>query len=316
MPGYKRIVVDTQQMADSIDRVTDGVEVTADTLKGTTVAVVAMANEVCQAEEEAAQQVSQKVSSGFHGLISVQIAQKKVLCFSEVCSKCQVLAHFQRRLGMIRKQLQGDFQRITKRYSRILNSLNEALKNRVQNLDAPAMSVSDQEFQAILNRVLAIAAPITVVDQDIQQLKAMIMLVKCKDDCQRTVREIKEIVANIRALRSDMAECFLDNQLQAPKRYLMPVVIVEKDDLNMADFKSRSIVVGALPPQVSLFKKINVYLENEGDSLVWKDADKFSAIVRNKIMKIASDRNLDPRTAEIMRGLLERSSWKILEDVK
>ena len=316
MPGYKTIVVDTQRMADSIDRVTDGVQTTSDTLQGTTVAVVAMSNEVCRAEEQAARQVSQKVSSGFHGLISVQIAQKKVMSFSEVSSKSQLLAHFNRRLGMIRKQLHGDFLRITKRYAKILGSLNDALKNRVHNLDAPAMDVAENSFQTMLNRVFATGVPTVLLDQDIQQLRSMIMLAKCKDDCTRTVYESKNIIADIRKLRSDMAECLREVPLQNSRRYLMPVVLIEKSDLNMADLKNVSIEAGSLPEQTRLYKKINASVENNGDQLVWQNSEQTVSLVRNKILKIASDANLDARTGEVLRGLLEKSSWQVLEGAK
>ena len=110
------IVVDTSEMADSLDHVSSKVS-------ETTLAVVAMQQEVCEIEKQSAEEICENVNRGFFTLQHSQISQKKVLAMSKAEAHLVGLRQSAQSLCRIKEQMTRDFQRITSRYTKLFKSL-------------------------------------------------------------------------------------------------------------------------------------------------------------------------------------------------
>jgi hypothetical protein len=334
MSGNGRIIVDTSKMADALDLVRNGVSKTTDAVgstnrevsrttravDGTTSAVCetkfavnAMMAAVVAAEADAAQRVSKNVSTGFLGLISSQLMQKKIEAQTVMQSKCQVLGHFNRQLGRIKTQLENDYQRITARYSKIITQLNENLKSRIYQLDAPAAEVSDEGYLAIDKRLLVSAAPVPLVEQDVLSLSTQVCVTRCKDSCSRALPEVKKFVVQLKKLKKIMDSSVRPVKRDSTGRLSMPVVVIEAEDINVASAKKMDVILGNKEVQTSQANRIRANFDEVKNALKWRTSGSSRDVIVNKINNLADNQGLSERTRNVLQNLVDSSFWQEME---
>lgn len=316
MPGHRDIVIDTSELAEKLDDVSSSVNETSSEVSRTNSSVKKMAAMVCAAETAAAESVSKNVTSGFRGLIAVQMAQRKIECHSEIQAKCLLLKSFNDMLAQLSKQLQGDYERITKRYSKILTQLGDALKTRIYNLDAPAADVADMGYREMITRTMSNGAAVVMVDQDVQPLSSMIATVRCKDDCRKSMERLKTMVVDIRQLRDDLNKAVRDIPLDSSCRRNLPVIFFEHDDLNVTDYRKTEIELGEREEQKRLAKFVESEYARQSENFSWRDGGADSAAVADRILGLTSQADLDDRRRGIIKDLVKRCRWQELEAIE
>ena len=334
MGGHGHITVDTSRMADALDLVRKGVSKTADAVGSTTSAVKqtirevggttnavgetrsavnAMMASVVAAEAAAAQRVSRNVTTGFLGLISSQLMQKKIESQTVMQSKCQVLGHYNRQLGRLKAQLQNDFMRITNRYAKIINQLNENLRSRVYRLDAPAAEVSDDGYQALDKRVLVSGAPISLFEQDVLALSNQVCVSRCKDSCAKALPEVQNFVIQLKKLKKAMDASVRPVKRERTGRISMPVVIMESEDANVAGTKKTDVVLGDREEQKAQVNFVRARFDETCSTLRWRTSGSSRDIVAKKIGALAEKHGVADRTREVMQRLIDSSFWQEME---
>lgn len=334
MSGRGHITVDTSRMADALDLVRSGVSKTTDAVGSTTravdqtrkavgetasavgetrSAVNEMMMSVVAAETAAAQRVSKNVTTGFLGLISSQLMQKKIEAQTVMQSKCQVLGHYNRQLRRLKSQLENDFQRITTRYARIIGSLNENLKNRIYQLDAPAAEVSDEGYLALDKRVLVSAAPIPLFEQDIVSLSSQVCVTRCKDSCSRALPEVKNFVIQLKKLKQNMDSSVRSVKRDTTGRFSMPVVIMEAEDPNVIGTKKIDVVFGDREEQKAQANRIRANFDEVRNSLKWRTSGSSRDVVVKKIGDLVEKNGVAERTRKVLQRLIDSSFWQEME---
>ena len=316
MPGHRDIVVDTSDLAERLNDVRDEVRETTHAVEGTNTSVNTMTATVCAAEAAAAESVNRNVTAGFRNLIGMQLAQRRIESFSEVQAKCLLLNSFNDMLAHLNKQLQGDYERITKRYSKILQTLADSLKARIYNLDAPAAQIADLGYQGIINRVLTGAAPVVQLDQDVQPLGNMVVMARCKEDCRKSMEVLKSMVLDIRQLRNDLEQSVRNVPLNSSCRRALPMIVMESEDLNVPDFQKTDIQLGDSEEQKRILKPVKESYERKAKAFQWQNGDKAGKTISSKILEIASRENIDDRTRQVIQNLVDHASWQSLEAIQ
>lgn len=327
MSTHEHITVDTSSMARALDRVESGVERTADAVHGTTNAVNATSREVSgttgavrdmmasvvAAEAAAAQRVSQHVSTGFLGLIRSQLMQKMIEAQTTMQSKCQVLGHYNNMLMRLKDQLEGDYQRISKRYGRIIKQLNENLKTRIYQLDAPAAEVSDAGYKALDKRVLVSGAPMPLFEQDVMSLSNQVGIARCKDNCGKAIAEVRDFVVQLLRLKETMESSIRPVKIKDTIRLSMPVVVMEAEDTNVVGTKKLDLVFGERPEQTAQESRIRANFYEVRNTLRWRTAGSSRDLVLQKIGDLAERSGVDARTRKEMMRLAGASVWQEME---
>ena len=316
MPGNGTIVVDTSRLAESVDEISSNVQDTTQAVNQTTSAVQQMAASVCAAEAAAAAAVSRRVTSGFRGLISAQLAQKKIQCFTEIQSKAQLLEYFSSSLDRLKKQLNNDYQRITKRYNKIITTLNNELHSRLCRLDAPAAEVSEQNYRMIFNRSISCGIPSLMVDQEVQPLSSMTVLYRCKNNCTKVLGEINTMAADFKILRESLARVIRQEALTERRRKNLPVLIMESDDLKLSQFRKTDVIPGDSNYQQKLKTDISNAYENGQSGIIWQENGSGRAVIEEKVRKIATEADLDDRHRQLILDLLAKSNWQKIGEIK
>ncbi len=334
MGGKGSITVDTSSMANALDAVRNGVKETTDAVEATrrsvnrTVSgvqetthavqetrdeVQKMMKVVVAAEAEAAQRVSKNVNTGFLGLISSQLMQKKIEAQTVMQSKCQVLGHYRRQLNRLKGQLENDFNRITARYSKIIKQLNENLKTRIYQLDAPAAEVSDAGYRALDKRVLVSGAPIPLFEQDVLSLSNQVCVTRCKDTCAKALPEVKNFVVQLKKLKQIMESSVRSVHRETTGRLLMPVIVMESVDPNVENTKKLDVVLGEKEEQQAQASRIHARFDAVKDGFKWRTSGSSRDVIAKKIGDLAEKNDLSDRTRSVLQKLVDSSFWQEME---
>lgn len=334
MSGHGHITIDTSRMADALDLVRSGVSKTAEAVGSTTRAVAQTIEEVggttnavgetrsavnemmmsvVAAEAAAAQRVSKNVATGFFALISSQLMQKKIDAQTVMQAKCQVLGHYKRQLCRLRTQLESDFQRITARYAKIIGQLNENLKARIYQLDAPAAEVSDDGYLALDKRVLVSAAPIPLFEQDVLALSNQVCVTRCKDSCSKALPAVKNFVVQLKRLKNVMDSSVRSVTCDTIGRLSMPVVVMEASDPNVVGAKKIDVVLGDRDEQKVQANCIRANFDEVWGTLKWRTSGSARDVVAKKIADIADRKGVSERARKVIQGLVDSSFWQEME---
>ena len=141
-----RFDVDTTPMAHSVDSAKGHI-------RGVNGAVVAMQAAVIAIERKASKTICDNVDEGFYMLVKSQISQKAVAAYTEMTAMQMTLLQLVKALDNVRRQMEGDFNMITRRYTKLFQSLNKALETRVKELDRPAMQLAETKKGMVFDKL-------------------------------------------------------------------------------------------------------------------------------------------------------------------
>jgi len=182
-----RFDVDTAPMAASVDTARGH-------LNGVTVAVTTMQAAVIASEREASRTICENVDSGFFMLVKSQISQKAVAAYSEMESKQVALLQLAKALDGVKRQMEGDFFMITKRYAKLFNSLNKALETRVKELDRPAMHLAEIRGKMVFDKLKDDSSILFNLSAEALPLAQTALSGKLKQKTREAMRTLSEAV--------------------------------------------------------------------------------------------------------------------------
>ena len=218
-PVYITIDVDTDVFDASVGHCNDAVN-------ALTGAVVATEAAQVESKRRASKQIASSIVKGFFEYVGADLSQK----IKELASKCEslffvLMGHKENCLSKS-KQMQDDYNRISKRYSKIFEDLDKETVSRIEVLDRPtfqfaetAQNLIDRNSNTELLGISTISANEsikleTVLSCSHVKQQASILLAKANNYLQGTYR-----LAN--SVRDMLDESQVDEEI------LLPVMFVE-----------------------------------------------------------------------------------------
>jgi len=295
-------LVDTDPMAKSIDGVSHRVD-------ATTAAVVAFKSAVIKAEKEGADHVCSNVNKGFFTLMHSQLSQKIAANQSRVDSLTMELVAQKKRLLAIKSTMEKDYSRIVGRYSRIINGINKALKQRVIELDRPIFDFATRDVARNMgrNQLLSAIVPVCQLENITasQQITASNMKhdsLRVIDSTERFLRQMNEqkILTDKILLRSVPGD-------EGTEHY--PVAIMESQMDANGNMAYDVAVPEGLDKENSKEIKGRVY--EHSSELEWRDAE-INDIVRQEFAKLVINSDASDRVKKMASSLFEENKTQTL----
>ena len=299
--------VDTHPMAQEIGSVSNH-------LKGTTTAVVTMQTAVILAEKKAADHVCENVNKGFYTLIRSQISQKIAKLQSDVDSHLMRLNQQRKQLLAIKGRMERDYSMISSRYLKLFNGLNMNLKNRVFELDKPAMNFAVREVEKVSNRTKYLTATVPVTQMESLALSQKIVASNVK------IRGMKVIGSMTKFLSDMYAQKKLTDQimLSSVSRYensplSLPVVICE---YNFDRFNNKNTDITIQTTQLS--KQTQAAIKNTVmpaiDNMQWQKEAEINREVKSEFSKILSTAKIPQRVKDTANKLFLGSNYQTVKN--
>ena len=141
-PVYITIDVDTE----SFDRNVDGCKLAVD---GLGAAVVATEEAEVQSKREYSRRIGETLIGGFFNYVGAELSQKIKDLASQVEARMIEMMSQKEGCESKQKQMQDDYQRITRRYAKLFEDLDKECVSRIQMLDKPVFQFNENGLKTI-----------------------------------------------------------------------------------------------------------------------------------------------------------------------
>lgn len=225
--------VSTTEMANSLQRVAHHVD-------DVTVAVRRMQDAVILADKAAADDVCSNVNRGFYTLIRSQISQKIARLKADVESKSMEMLQQSQSLRTFRQRMEQDYIMIARRYTKLFDSLNKSLRQRIFELDKFTTHFVHRSVSSLDNRVIHSSGILLVGSQENIEAQQKIIVSKTKGVAQLGVESIAKFIIDIKEQKQHISS-ILEYRRSGDQiiRYI-PVAFVETALKGVAENSIRS----------------------------------------------------------------------------
>lgn len=297
--------VNTEPMGESILVVAGGVASTVQ-------AVERSAVRLAQAEDQAAQYVSTKITTGFHTLIQSQLNQKKAAAFAKVQAFNAQLVAEKATASYLEAQFGEDFQRIKGRYNKLFESLNKTLRSRIAELDKPIFQIIDRDYrQGIARRTFSVALPV-VAGQESAEAGRKLEIGKTKGQITRLLSAVQNYLIKIKYLQLQVGSILLQQPAKIVTKLKLSAVVVEAQ-MSVAGQTLKTLHLPAAPEGVDFPRQLHRHLlDRESWQADWFDPDPGFKESVETAFRVQLDRSgLSAREKELALALFQKSSWKV-----
>ena len=295
-PVYITIDVDTDVFDASVEHCTDAVN-------ALTGAVVATEAAQVESKRRASKQIASSIVKGFFEYVGADLSQK----IKELASKCEslffaLMGHKENCLSKS-KQMQDDYNRISKRYSKIFEDLDKETVSRIEVLDRPtfqfaetAQNLIDRNSNTELLGISTISANEsikleTVLSCSHVKQQASILLAKANNYLQGTYRLANSV--------RDMLD-----ESQVEEEIMLPVMFVESV-LNSVNKETK--IIGTDEDFTPSGESIDSQLRSKfmSKDVEWDDmkTEDFEKVISYLNADVQSGQ-MEDRTLKTMLGLL------------
>ena len=295
-PVYITIDVDTDVFDASVEHCTDAVN-------ALTGAVVATEAAQVESKRRASKQIASSIVKGFFEYVGADLSQK----IKELASKCEslffaLMGHKENCLSKS-KQMQDDYNRISKRYSKIFEDLDKETVSRIEVLDRPtfqfaetAQNLIDRNSNTELLGISTISANEsikleTVLSCSHVKQQASILLAKANNYLQGTYR-----------LANSVRDMLYESQVE--EEIMLPVMFVESV-LNSENKETK--IIGTDEEFTPSGESIDSQLRSKfmSKDVEWDDmkTEDFEKVISYLNADVQSGQ-MEDRTLKTMLGLL------------
>lgn len=295
-PVYITIDVDTNAFDASVGHCNNAVN-------ALTGAVVATEAAQVESKRQASKQIASTIVKGFFDYVGADLSQK----IKELSSKCEslfiaLMGHKDNCLSKS-KQMQDDYNRISKRYSKIFEDLDKETVSRIEVLDKPtfqfaesAQNLVDRNSNTELLGISTISANEsikleTVLSCSHVKQQASVLLDKANCYLQGTYR-----LAN--SVRDMLDDSQAENEILLPVMFVESVKNIENKDTRIIGTDSSFTPSGDAVDSTLRSRFMSKDVE-------WGDmnSNDFDKVISYLNAEVQSDR-MDDRTLKTMLGLL------------
>jgi hypothetical protein len=303
--AYIDCLVDTNPMADKMNTVSKHIA-------GTTTAVVAMKTAVVVAETKAADHVCSNINKGFFTLIRSQISQKMAKLQSDVDSHLMQLNQQRKQLLAIKGRMERDYNMISSRYLKLFNGLNANLKQRIFELDKPAIDFAVREMEKVSNRTKYLTATVPVTQLESLAVSQKIIASNVK------FRGLK-VIGSMRNFLSDMNEqkkltdriLLAANSTVQDATFSVPVIISEMN-FDKFDNKNIDITVNKVQLSQTAQSAIKNVVSQHIDKLQWQKTAGIAKEVKSEFSKMLSGSSSSQRVKDMANKLFLATNFQTI----
>jgi hypothetical protein len=300
-----QFTVDTTPMAHSVDTAKGH-------LNAVTVAVTTMEAAVIATERKASQKICDNVDNGFYMLVKSQISQKAVAAYTEMTSKNVILLQLVKALEGVKRQMEADFNMISRRYAKLFGSLNKALETRIKELDRPAMRLAEIRKRIVFDKLKDDSSMVFSVSGEALPLAQTAMSGKLKQKTKDAMLTLSGSIDESRSYSEKVNSILLkdgDFAGDSDERFLPAIFFVSDSLLNPNDnvegvYTAQSDVWLNTAPIVSEVNRVH-------ENLSWTPTDSEEKnLVRREFMALCEKEAREERLSKEMVRLFDESSWE------
>lgn len=304
-PVYITIDVDTAAFDASVNHCNNAVD-------GLTTAVVATEAAEVEAKRRTSKQIASTIIKGFFDYVGADLSQK----IKELASKCEslfieLMGHKENCISKS-KQMQDDYNRISKRYSKIFDDLDRETESRIAELDKPTFIFSDAA-QAVIDRncntdLLGIS---TISANESLKLETVLSCSHVKQQASNLIYKANDYLEGTYRLANSVRDMLEESQVIG--EILLPVMFVESVvSSDNKDTKILGINNEYTPSGDGVDSQLRsrfMSKDIEWESMDSKEYDKVISYLNSNVQS----ENMDERTLKTMLNLINEQAIQTIK---
>ena len=304
-PVYITIDVDTDAFDASVDNCNDAVN-------ALTGAVVATEAAQVESKRRASKKIASTIVKGFFDYVGADLSQK----IKELASKCEslffaLMGHKENCLSKS-KQMQDDYNRISKRYSKIFEDLDKETVSRIEVIDKPTFQFAETA-QNLIDRnsntdLLGIS---TISANESIKLEAVLSCSRVKQQASILLAKANDYLQGTYRLANSVREMLDESQME--EEIMLPVLFVES--VVNSDNKETKIIgtdVEFAPSGESIDSQLRSKFMSK--DIEWDDmkSEDFEKVISYLNADVQSGQ-MEDRTLKTMLGLLNNQAIQAIK---
>lgn len=295
-PVYVTIDVDTDSFDASVSRCNDAVN-------ALTGAVVATEAAQVESKRRASKQIASSIVKGFFDYVGADLSQK----IKELASKCEslffaLMGHKENCLSKS-KQMQDDYNRISKRYSKIFEDLDKETVSRIEVLDRPTFQFAETaQYLIDRNSSTELLGISTISANESIKLETVLSCSHVKQQASILLTKAKNYLQGTYRLANSVRDMLDESQVE--EEILLPVMFVESV-INSGNKETK--IIGTDEKFAPSGESIDSQLRSKflSKDVEWDDmrSEDFEKVISYFNADVQSGQ-LEDRTLKTMLGLL------------
>lgn len=305
-PIYITIDVDTKDFDNSISNCNN-------TINGLTTAIVA--TEIAQVESKRAssKKIADNIIKGFFDYVGADLSQK----IKELVSKCEslfvALISHKESCHSKTTQMQEDYNRISKRYSKIFEDLDKETISRIESIDKPTFQFADNVQNAIdKNTNSELIGISTISANENIRLETLLSCSHIKQQANKLLTKVNNYLRSNYNLTN-----MVKNILDEPKiecDIFIPIIFVEfSTSSNCKDYKIYSAAENYTSLQETFTQQLfSIFLSED---IKWHDTNiNYSNNINSYINTYTQSEQIEKRILNTMLGMLNNN--QVIKKIK
>ena len=296
--------VDTQPMAEQIDKVSENVN-------GVSTAVVTMQTAVIAAETKATSMLCNKVNNGFYKLMLSQIAQKSAIAESEAKALVMELSQQSMALTALKTRMGKDFHMIATRYTSLFNSLNKALHNRIYELDKPTINFVSKDIQTSENRINGLIARVPVNQSESLSVSQAIAAGKIKHNASILIDYMKHYLKFFNFQRRLSEQIMLNEAVDQTGTTYVPIIISQSRQENSST--PNCLIADSNDIRLKNYMEAPILkgVSDKQGELKWKEVDEIAyQRITGEFNRYVATSGTSERVTNLIKKLYQQQKWQ------
>lgn len=232
VPVSVNLYVDTSPFDSSVRSCSASVN----TLNG---AVVAMNASQVASINQASENISSHVISGFFNMIKSELSQNMTALLAKFKAVFELLTQNSARVEKQQLVMQDDYSRISGRYTKIFSDLDEELEKRVAALDKNVFEISKKiQGEQLNNETAKKVAQFVLGTNEDDILQQELLVANTKSKVLGAMQKMSENVVQQAVYSNQVKNILEDSNVKNPKENFVPVIFTESADLDSSENNS------------------------------------------------------------------------------
>jgi plasmid stabilization system protein ParE len=207
--------------------------------------------------------------------------------------------------------MEGDYQMIASRYSKLFDALDRSLRSRVFELDQVPADLASRQMPRILKRLRDSGAQYLISGTESLPTGQSAVSLKIKGNTNKVINSIKRSLLDTVQLKQELQSGVLDQKVDTRRAYYLPVLVIEADAPRPPGTILSIVSAGGQAFQLAGSKEIERKLRDTYAELPWAPTSgRDRAYVAAAFEKLLAGKHLDPRLQDEVSRLHRASEWR------
>jgi hypothetical protein len=212
--------------------------------------VVAMHAAQCAAIQQTAEEVSASLINGFYGLINTELSQQLQALDSAMKANFGLIQQQAQAMDNTHNMLANDFNRISSRYMKIFDDLDNECYKRIYELDKQAFKLAEQSKDRFSVGQSDTSAMNMLSAEDTAVSKALLMLATANRKALDFIKSLRAYITQEQDMSELVSSILAEDTLDEAATLYLPALCVESETqeyfLPTVDEAGKAAIINAL----------------------------------------------------------------------